>query len=42
MAINKDGIVFKCQFLLNTFKKNLEREITRKVNQTLIEIARES
>lgn len=42
LAIHKEDVRFKCQFLLNTFKKNLEREITRKVNQTLIEIARES
>lgn len=42
LAIHKDDVRFKCQFLLNTFKKDLERQIRRKVNQTLIEIAREN
>lgn len=42
LAIHKDDVKFKCQFLLNTFKKDLEREIRRKVNQTIIEIAREN
>lgn len=41
LAIHQDDVRFKCQFLLNTFKKDLEREIRRKVNQTIIEIARE-
>lgn len=42
LAIQKEDVKFKCQFLLNTFKKDLEREIRRKVNQTIIEIAREN
>jgi small-conductance mechanosensitive channel len=42
LAIQKDDVRFKCQFLLNTFKKDLERQIRRKVNQAIIEIARES
>ncbi len=42
LAIHKDDVRFKCQFLLNTLKKDLERQIRRKVNQTLIEIAREN
>ena len=42
LAIHKDDARFKCQFLLNTFKKDLERQIRRKVNQTIIEIAREN
>lgn len=42
LAIHKDDARFKCQFLLNTFKKDLERQIRRKVNQAIIEIAREN
>ena len=42
LAIHKDDAKFKCQFLLNTFKKDLERQIRRKVNQAIIEIAREN
>jgi small-conductance mechanosensitive channel len=42
LAIHKDDVRFKCQFLLNTFQKDLERQIRRKVNQTIIEIAREN
>ncbi|MEX2592204.1 MAG: mechanosensitive ion channel domain-containing protein [Anditalea sp.] len=41
LAIHKEEVKFKCQFLLTTFKKDLEKEIRRKVNQTIIEIARE-
>lgn len=42
LSIHKDEAIFKCQFLLNTFKKDLEKEIRRKVNQSIIEIAREN
>ena len=42
LTIHKEDVRFKCQFLLNTFKKEKEREIRRKVNQTIIEIAREN
>lgn len=42
LAIHKEDVKFKCQFLLNTFKKEKEREIRRRVNQTIIEIAREN
>src|SRR5690554_7988941 len=41
MAINKDGVRFKCQFLMNTYVKGLEKKISRSINQTIIEIARE-
>lgn len=42
LAIHKEEVKFKCQFLMNTFKKDLEKEIRRKVNQTIIEIARDN
>lgn len=42
LAIRKEEVRFKCQFLLNTFKKDLEKEIRRKINQTIIEIARDN
>ena len=40
VAINKDGVQFKCQFLMNTYVKGLEKKIRRSINQTIIEIAR--
>ena len=42
MAINKDGVRFKCQFLMNTYVKGLEKKISRSINQKIIEIAREN
>lgn len=41
LAIHKEEVKFKCQFLMNTFKKDLEKQIRRKINQTIIEIARD-
>ncbi len=40
LAIQRDGVKFKCQFLLNTQKKEVEKDIKRVINQTIIEIAR--
>lgn len=42
LAIRKEEVRFKCQFLLNTFKRDLEKEIRRKINQTIIKIACEN
>src|SRR5690554_2423060 len=42
MSINKDGVRFKCQFLMNTYVKGLEKKISRSINQAIIEIAREN
>ena len=40
LAIHKEEVKFKCQFLMTTYKKDLEKQIRRKINQTIIEIAR--
>jgi small-conductance mechanosensitive channel len=42
LSVQKEEVKFKCQFLLNTFKKDLEKAIRRKISQTIIEIAREN
>ncbi|HLU88389.1 MAG TPA: mechanosensitive ion channel domain-containing protein [Cyclobacteriaceae bacterium] len=42
LAIHKEEVKFKCQFLLNTFKKDLEKQIRREINQTIIKIARQN
>jgi small-conductance mechanosensitive channel len=42
LAIHKEEVKFKCQFLMTTFKKDLEKQIRRKINQTIIEIARDN
>lgn len=42
MEIRHDTVKLKCQFLLSVPDKALEAEIKRKVNQTIIEIAREN
>ncbi len=39
IAIQREGVKFKYQFLLNTLKKDKEKAIKRIVNQTIIEIA---
>ncbi|MDN3669676.1 mechanosensitive ion channel [Echinicola jeungdonensis] len=39
MAIQKEGVKFKFQFLLSSPKRDKEKEIKRIINQTIIEIA---
>ncbi|KEO72800.1 mechanosensitive ion channel family protein [Anditalea andensis] len=40
--IHKDAVKVKCQFLLNASEKQIERDIKRKINQAIIDLAGEA
>lgn len=40
--IHKDAVKIKCQFLLNSNEKQIERDIKRKINQAIVNLAGET